>query len=77
MSFSIWLFKRHPGVVPQEDIMLMFLEALEGMVKTVRAAVANMSNAEMQMVHDGSKRHFRAMELLDIVGCLSIICALT
>ena len=25
-----------------------------------------MSDAEMQMVHDGLKRHFRAMDLLDI-----------
>ena len=44
----------------------MGLEALEGMVNTVRAAPTNMSNAEMQMVHDGLKRHFRAMDLLDI-----------
>ena len=66
VPFSIWLFKRHPGVVPQQDIILMGLEALEGMVNTMRAAPTNMSNAEMQMVHDGLKRHFRAMDLLDI-----------
>ena len=41
----------------------MGLEALEGMVNTARAAPTNMSNAEMQMVHDGLKRHFRAMDL--------------
>ena len=66
VPFSIWLFERHPGVVPQEDIILLGLEALEGMVNTVRAAPTNTSNAEMQMVHDGLKRHFRAMDLLDI-----------
>ena len=65
VPFSVWLFKGHPGVVPQEDIMLMGLEALEGMANTVRAAPTNRGNAEMQMVHD-LKRHFRAMDLLDI-----------
>ena len=66
VPFSIWLLKKHPGVEPQEDIMLMGLEAREGMVNAVRAAPTNMSNAEMQMVHDGLKRHFRAVDLLDI-----------
>ena len=56
VPFSIWLFQMHPGVVPQEDIILMGLEALEGMVNTVRAAPTNMSTAEMQMVHAGLKR---------------------
>ena len=74
VPLSIWLFKRHPGVVPQEDIMLMGLEALEGMVNTVRAAPTNMSNAEMQMVHDGLKRHFRAMDLLDIGQVAKHLC---
>ena len=41
-------------------------EALEGMAIAVRAAPTSMSNAEMQMVHDGLKRHFHAMDLLDI-----------
>ena len=62
---SIWLLRRHPEVVPQEGIMLMGLEALEGMVSTVHAAPTNMSNAEMQMVHNGLKRRVRAMGLLD------------
>ena len=44
----------------------MGLEALEGMVNTVRVAPTSMSNAAMQMVHDGLKRHCRAMDLLDI-----------
>ena len=35
------------------------------MVNTVRDAPTNMSNAEVQMVHGGSTRHFRAMDLLD------------
>ena len=46
--------------------MLMSLEVLEGMVNTARAPPTNKSNAEMQMVHDGLKRHFRAMVSLDI-----------
>ena len=46
--------------------MLIYLEALEGMGNTVRAAPTSMSTAEVQMVHDGLKRHFRAMDLLGI-----------
>ena len=39
--------------------MLMGLEAVEGMVNTVRAAPTNMSNAKVLMVHDGLKHHLQ------------------
>ena len=63
VPLTIWLFEK--TMEPWASCPWVW-EALEGMVNTVRAAPTNMSNAEVQMVHDVLQRHFRAMDLLDI-----------